>query len=189
MSDQETEGPRIAAILGTARPGNYTSKALALVIDEIERNRRFSVRVIDPSKVDLPLPGSDPDSAQMVSLRETVSGRHGAGFCHARVPRHLQQRDQADHREPRLSLRAGRASRWPFSASPPVRSAQSRRLNTFEACSLTSAPSCCREGYPSPASRVRSTETGGAPTPMSKRWSGPSPPTSSTTSRATFARA
>ena len=81
MSDQETEGPRIAAILGTARPGNYTSKALALVIDEIERNRRFSVRVIDPSKVDLPLPGSDPDSAQMVSLRETVSDATGLVFA------------------------------------------------------------------------------------------------------------
>ena len=41
MSDEATKGPRIAAILGTARPGNYTSKALALVIDEIQKSERF----------------------------------------------------------------------------------------------------------------------------------------------------
>ena len=80
MSDGATEGPRIAAILGTARPGNFTSKALDLVIDEIQKSGRFSVQLIDPSKINLPLPGSDPESAQMRSLRETVSGATGLVF-------------------------------------------------------------------------------------------------------------
>ena len=31
MSDKPTDGPRIAVVLGTTRPQNYTSKALALV--------------------------------------------------------------------------------------------------------------------------------------------------------------
>ena len=81
MSDEATEGPRIAAILGTARPGNYTSRALALVIDEIHKIGRFPVRVIDPSTMDLPLPGSDSGSAQMRSLRETVSDATGLIFA------------------------------------------------------------------------------------------------------------
>ena len=37
MADTENSGIRIAVILGTARPGNYTSKALGLVIDELEQ--------------------------------------------------------------------------------------------------------------------------------------------------------
>ena len=81
MSDEASEGPRIAAILGTARPGNYTSKALALVIDEIHKMGRFSVRLIDPSRMDLPMPGSDPGSAQMRSLRETISDATGLVFA------------------------------------------------------------------------------------------------------------
>ncbi len=37
MNNGNSGGIRIVAILGTSRPGNFTSKALALVIDEIEK--------------------------------------------------------------------------------------------------------------------------------------------------------
>lgn len=81
MSEPSIDGPNIVAILGTARPGNYTSMALALVTDEIGRHGRFSVDVIDPPGVNLPLPGSAPDSEEMRSLRETVGGATGLIFA------------------------------------------------------------------------------------------------------------
>ena len=37
MSEEAGDGIRVAVLIGTVRPGNYTSKALALVTDEIER--------------------------------------------------------------------------------------------------------------------------------------------------------
>ncbi len=81
MSAKPTDGPRIAVVLGTTRPQNYTSKALALVIDEIERNGNLAVRLIDPATVHLPLPGSDPDSQAMKSLRETITDATGVIFA------------------------------------------------------------------------------------------------------------
>ena len=81
MSDSTVDGPNIVAIFGTARPGNYTSMALTLVTDEVQRDGRFSVQVIDPSGVDLPLPGSAPDSEEMRSLRKTVAGATGLIFA------------------------------------------------------------------------------------------------------------
>ena len=72
MTDQSMGKPQIAVVLGTGRPGNFTSKALALVIDEIDRNAHFDAHVIDPAGMALPLPGTDADSAEMKALRETA---------------------------------------------------------------------------------------------------------------------
>ena len=63
MNDGNSGRIRIVAVLGTARPGNFTSKALALVIDEIEKHEDIAVDLIDPATMNLPLPGSRPDSA------------------------------------------------------------------------------------------------------------------------------
>ena len=38
---------RIAAITGSVRPGNFTSKALALVIDELSNVKKADVDLID----------------------------------------------------------------------------------------------------------------------------------------------
>ena len=52
-------GPRIAVVTGSVRPGNYTAKAVALVIDELSQNHtEVGVDAIDPAGMDLPLPGS-----------------------------------------------------------------------------------------------------------------------------------
>ena len=81
MTDQSMGKPQIAVVLGTGRPGNFTSKALALVIDEIDRNAHFDAHVIDPAGMALPLPGTDADSAEMKALRETVSAATGIIFA------------------------------------------------------------------------------------------------------------
>ena len=60
MSNHENRGIRIVAVLGTARPGNFTAKALALVIDEIKKHEDISLQTVDPSAMNLPLA---PDTA------------------------------------------------------------------------------------------------------------------------------
>ena len=35
MNEESSKGPRIVAIKGSVRPGNFTSRALNLVVDEI----------------------------------------------------------------------------------------------------------------------------------------------------------
>ena len=49
MSNENGQRIRIAAVIGTRRPGNYTSKAMRLVVEEIRKHERFSVDLIDPA--------------------------------------------------------------------------------------------------------------------------------------------
>ena len=70
MAEHENTGIRIAVILGTARPGNYTAKALALVIDEIEKRDAIALDVIEPAKMNLPAPGVDADSPDIRADRD-----------------------------------------------------------------------------------------------------------------------
>ena len=49
-------GHKIAVIVGTVRPGNYTSKALALVQDELKK-AGAEVDWIDPAGMSLQHPG------------------------------------------------------------------------------------------------------------------------------------
>ena len=62
-------GIRVAVILGSVRPGNYTGKAAALVVDEL-RSRNVHVDVIDPASMQLPLPGvgTSPDAEKMADI-------------------------------------------------------------------------------------------------------------------------
>lgn len=80
MSHEGNDGIRIVAVLGTVRPGNFTSKALALVVDEIKKHSDIAVQVIDPGKLKLPFPGTDPDSAAAKTLKEIVSQATGVVF-------------------------------------------------------------------------------------------------------------
>ena len=65
----------IATVAGTARPGNYTSRALDLVDDEL---REAGVRVVrvDAAELDLPFPGQEA-TAEARWLRDTISGAAG----------------------------------------------------------------------------------------------------------------
>ena len=74
-------GIRIVAILGTSRPGNFTSKALALVTDEIGKHEDIALDLIEPGAMHLPLPGTEPESADTKSLREIVSAATGVVFA------------------------------------------------------------------------------------------------------------
>ena len=67
----------IAVITGSVRPGSYTSKAVALVIDELEKDQEVKVTVIDPSKLLLSFPGMAGDTAAAQELRESVSRATG----------------------------------------------------------------------------------------------------------------
>ncbi len=80
MNDGNNGGIRIVAVLGTARPESYTSKALALVIDEIGKHGNIALDLIDPAAQDLPFPGADPDSAETKALQDMVSGATGVIF-------------------------------------------------------------------------------------------------------------
>ena len=86
MSDAQDKQIRIAAVLGTARPGNFTSKALALVIDEIEKQGDIGVDLIDPATMNLPLPGLNPDSAEPKTIQEIVSKSTGVVFSTPECP-------------------------------------------------------------------------------------------------------
>ncbi len=68
---------RIVAVKGSVRSGNYTSKALALVIDEIERYPEIELDVVDPATMSLPLPGTDGRSPDAKRLKEVVSKATG----------------------------------------------------------------------------------------------------------------
>ena len=72
-------GIRVALILGSVRPGNYTARAAALVVDEL-RSRDIHVDVIDPRAMTLPLPGTgtSPDAEAM---QQTVRDATALVMC------------------------------------------------------------------------------------------------------------
>src|ERR1700687_6219729 len=71
MAD-ESKPIRIVLINGSVRPGNYTSMASALVVDELRKHPKVSVEVIDPLELDLPLPGINPHAEGARKLQEAV---------------------------------------------------------------------------------------------------------------------
>src|ERR1700693_2509777 len=62
----------IVLINGSVRPGNYTSMASALVVDELRKDPHVSVEVINPLDLDLPLPGINPHAEGTRKLQEAV---------------------------------------------------------------------------------------------------------------------
>lgn len=71
MAD-ESKPIRIVLINGSVRPGNYTSMASALVVDELRKDPEVSVDVINPLDLDLPLPGINPRAEGTRKLQEAV---------------------------------------------------------------------------------------------------------------------
>lgn len=62
----------IVTICGSARPGNYTSKALALVSDELRKDKKVKVVEIDLASIDLPVPGRAAQDSSAEQFREMV---------------------------------------------------------------------------------------------------------------------
>lgn len=77
MVAAQESGIKIVAIPGSIRPGNFTSKALALVVDEFKNYQEINVKYIDPGTMALPLPGKSGNTTELEWLKETVSNATG----------------------------------------------------------------------------------------------------------------
>jgi chromate reductase, NAD(P)H dehydrogenase (quinone) len=71
MAD-ESQGIRIVVINGSVRPGNYTSMASALVVDELKKDPEVSVHLINPEDYHLPFPGVNHNAEGTKRLQEEV---------------------------------------------------------------------------------------------------------------------
>ena len=70
--ENQSDGIRIVAVVGSVRPGNYTAKTLALVVDELEKEDHVKVDVFDPAGMDLPLPGRRSDDPEVAKLHKAM---------------------------------------------------------------------------------------------------------------------
>ena len=77
MESTTEDGIRIVTILGTSRPGNFTSKALALVVDELNQQSGVQVTAIDPSRLNLPFPGQPGQFPDQQEPQRAVKGATG----------------------------------------------------------------------------------------------------------------
>ncbi len=68
---------KIVTICGSVRPGNYTSKALALVLDEFAKRSDVEVNALDLDSIDLPHPGKKAKDSSAEKLREFVKEATG----------------------------------------------------------------------------------------------------------------
>ncbi len=68
MSDKECQ---IVVLIGTNRPGNYTSRAARLVIDELRTREGVTVEVADLGAMTLAFPGHEP-TADTTRLRKLL---------------------------------------------------------------------------------------------------------------------
>lgn len=63
---------RIAIVNGSARPANYTGKALALVADEFRKHAGVELDLIEPGLMGLPLPGLGAGAAASDDLAARI---------------------------------------------------------------------------------------------------------------------
>lgn len=73
----ETKPVKIIAIAGSVREGNFTLKALRLVVDEINKQEKASCELIDPVSLTLPLPGTPAEHPSIKELQEKVTAATG----------------------------------------------------------------------------------------------------------------
>lgn len=71
------QGIRIVAISGSVRPGNFTSHALNLVVDEFRQHPDVGLEVIDPATVELPFPGTGKASPAAQRVKAAVAQATG----------------------------------------------------------------------------------------------------------------
>lgn len=77
MERTAESGIRIVTILGTSRPGNFTGRALALVIDELRTQSRVQVTTVDPASLNLPFPGQPGEFPDQKTLQDLVANATG----------------------------------------------------------------------------------------------------------------
>ena len=65
---------RIVVLCGSVRPGNYTRMAVDIVVASFAADPDVSVDVVDPSELDLPLPGLESTSDSASELQEVIHG-------------------------------------------------------------------------------------------------------------------
>jgi len=70
--EQESKRITIAVIVGTVRPGNYTSMATALLVDELRKNPEVTLELINPTDLHLPFPGTNPNAEGTRKLQQIV---------------------------------------------------------------------------------------------------------------------
>jgi len=68
---------KIVIVVGSVRPGNYTSRAVALVADELGKDPDVAADIIDPAGLELPPPGVNPESSVARDLQERVQAASG----------------------------------------------------------------------------------------------------------------
>jgi FMN reductase len=81
MKDPNNRRIGIVAITGSVRPGNYTSKALALVANEIQQHDDIALEIIDPATLKLLPPGISGDEMDAKKVRGSVSKATGVIFA------------------------------------------------------------------------------------------------------------
>lgn len=67
----------IVAFSGSVRPGNYTDKALAIVVDELEQHPNVIVHRIDLGKIKFPLPGRQLQDPLVKEFQQIVRNATG----------------------------------------------------------------------------------------------------------------
>ncbi len=77
METHDNGRVQIVAIKGSVRPGNFTAKALDLVVDELRQQTHVTVQVIDPATLTLPFPGMDGPAPDAETMRAAVSDATG----------------------------------------------------------------------------------------------------------------
>ncbi len=68
---------RVVVLSGSVRPGNYTARAVALVMDALAEMEGVEATWIDPAGLTLGLPGQAVEGSSAAALQETV--RHATG--------------------------------------------------------------------------------------------------------------
>jgi len=72
--DPNRGGIRIAVVCGSVRPGNYTRMAVEVVAKSLSAHPDVRVDIVDPSELDLPLPGREATSNSVSELQEVIGG-------------------------------------------------------------------------------------------------------------------
>jgi len=72
----DKNGIRIVAVPGSVRPGNFTLKALNLVVDEARKNEHAIVELVDVAAIELGLPGTG-ESEGVKQLQKQVAEATG----------------------------------------------------------------------------------------------------------------
>ena len=71
----------IVTICGSVRADNYTSKALALVNDQLRQTPEVELSAIDLGALDLPFPGREAKDSSAEQFREAVKSATGVIFA------------------------------------------------------------------------------------------------------------